>query len=64
MMADHTPGPWTIEYRSYGDEWWFGGEGAGQYVIMGPGDGLVHMKSEAQVGLWRSLGTVIEPTPA
>ena len=29
----HTPGPWTVAYDDYGDEWWFGGNGHGQWVV-------------------------------
>jgi hypothetical protein len=29
----HTPGPWKVEFEEYGDEWWFGGSGEGQFII-------------------------------
>ncbi len=33
--ATRTPGPWKQRRDDYGDEWWFGGDGDGQYVIEG-----------------------------
>ena len=32
----HTPGPWEAEYSDYGEEIWYGGEGAGVWSIKGP----------------------------
>lgn len=37
MTTTHTPGPWTAEYSTYGDEIWFGGEGPGMWTIDAPG---------------------------
>ncbi len=32
-MAEHTPGPWRIQFDDYGDEWWLGGTSQGQAII-------------------------------
>lgn len=34
----HTKGPWNLSFEDYGDEWWFGGEAEGQYIVKGNND--------------------------